>query len=57
MPGYLFKNANVIRNGTTGPSPSCNVLVKGDRIAVVTREPIEAGDAAVIDVAGRTLMS
>jgi imidazolonepropionase-like amidohydrolase len=56
MPGCLFKNASVVFDDRTEPQPSFNVLVKDDRITVVTREPIEAGDAAVIDVAGKTLM-
>src|SRR5215468_36224 len=56
MPSYLFKNASVILDGRTDLKPSFNILVKDDRITVVTQDPIEADDAAVIDVAGKTLM-
>src|SRR3954454_24964315 len=57
MPGYLFRNASVVLDGETELQPSCNILVKDDRITAVTREPVEAGDAAVIDVAGKTVMT
>src|SRR3954453_2155140 len=56
MPGYLFRNASVVLDGETELQPSCNILVKDDRITAVTRDPVEAGDAAVIDVAGKTVM-
>ena len=48
MPSYLFKNASVILDGRTDLKPSFNILVKDDRITVVTQDPIEADDAAVI---------
>ncbi|HUK07965.1 MAG TPA: amidohydrolase family protein [Stellaceae bacterium] len=56
MPGYLLKNANVILDGKSDLQPSFNILVKDDRIAAATHDPIEAGDASVIDVAGGTVM-
>src|ERR1700758_1202637 len=56
MPSYLFKDANVIFDGGTELQPSFNIVVKDDRITVVTQDPIEAGDATVIDIAGKTLM-
>jgi imidazolonepropionase-like amidohydrolase len=56
MPGYLFKNANVVLDGHAEPQSGFNILVKGDRIAAVTRDSIEPDDALPIDVAGKTLM-
>jgi imidazolonepropionase-like amidohydrolase len=56
MPGYLFKNANVVLDGHAEPQSGFNILVKGDRIAAVTRDSIDPGDALPIDVAGKTLM-
>jgi imidazolonepropionase-like amidohydrolase len=56
MPSFLFKDANVVLDGHSELQPSLNILVKDDRIAAVTRDPIEPGDATVIDVAGKTLM-
>jgi imidazolonepropionase-like amidohydrolase len=56
MPSYLFKNASAVLDGRTDLQPSFNILVKDDRITVVTQDPIDANDAAVIDVAGKTLM-
>ena len=56
MPGYLFKNANVVLDGESRLQPSYNVLVENDRITAVTRDPVAADGASVIDVAGRTLM-
>jgi imidazolonepropionase-like amidohydrolase len=56
MPGYLFRNASVVLDGQTDLQPSCNILVKDDRIIAVTQDPVEAGDAAVIDAAGKTVM-
>src|SRR5215470_1060245 len=56
MSSYLFKDASVVFDGRTELQPSFNIVVKDDRIAVVTQDPIEAGDATVIDVAGKTLM-
>jgi imidazolonepropionase-like amidohydrolase len=56
MPGYLFTNANVVADGATALQPSYNVVVDDDRITTVTRDPVAANGATVIDVAGRTLM-
>jgi imidazolonepropionase-like amidohydrolase len=56
MPGFLFKNANVVLDGHVNLQPSLNVLVEHDRITAVTPDPIDPPDATVIDVSGRTLM-
>jgi imidazolonepropionase-like amidohydrolase len=56
MPGFLFKNANVVLEGHVNLQPSLNVLVEHDRITAVTRDPIDPPDATVIDVSGKTLM-
>ena len=56
IPGYLFKNANLVLDGETALQPSYNAFVTDDRIFAVTRDPIVAHGATVIDVAGRTLM-
>lgn len=56
MPNILFKNAQVVFDGRDELEPSLNILVKDDRITAVTQEPIEAADATVIDVGGRTVM-
>ena len=56
MPSFLFKNANVVLDDCVELQPSFNILVKDDRIASVTRDPIDLKDATVIDVGGRTLM-
>ncbi len=56
MPSYLFKNANVVLDGHAELQPGFNILVKGDRIEAVTRDPIERSDAQPIDVAGKTVM-
>jgi imidazolonepropionase-like amidohydrolase len=56
MPRILLKNANVVLEGQEELETGLNVLVEADRIAAVTREPVEPGDARVIDLAGKTLM-
>jgi imidazolonepropionase-like amidohydrolase len=56
MPSFLFENAQVVFDGRSDLQPSFNILIKDDRIAAVTRDPIEPRDATVIDVGGRTLM-
>ena len=56
MPSFFFKNANVVFDGHTELQPALNILVKGDRIEAVTRDPIESPDARPIDVAGKTVM-
>src|SRR5215468_4716953 len=56
MSSYLFKDASVVFDDRTELQPSFNIVVKDDRITVVTQDPIEEGDATVIDVAGKTLM-
>src|SRR5262249_56703376 len=56
MPSFLFKNANVVLDSHSELQPLFNILIKDNRIAAMTRNPIEPGDATVIDVGGRTLM-
>jgi imidazolonepropionase-like amidohydrolase len=56
MPSYLFRNANVVLDGEPELRPSLEILVREDRIAAVLPAPLDAGDALVIDVAGRTVM-
>ncbi len=53
---YLFKNASVVLDGKTELHHSFNILVTDDLITAVTQNPIEAVDAAVIDVSGKTVM-
>jgi imidazolonepropionase-like amidohydrolase len=52
----LFKNANLVMDGYAELQRSYDVLVKGDRIAAVSRTPLNDYDAQVIDAGGRTLM-
>jgi imidazolonepropionase-like amidohydrolase len=56
MPSFLFKNANVVLDGQRELQRGFNILVKGDRIEAVTRDPIERPDAQPIEVAGMTIM-
>ena len=56
MGSFLFKNANVVFDGQAKLQPGFDILVQDDRIAAVTRHPIEAPDAQAIDVAGKTVM-
>ena len=56
MSSFLFKNANVVLDGQRKLQPGFNILVTGDRIEAVARDPIERPDAQSIDVAGRTVM-
>jgi imidazolonepropionase-like amidohydrolase len=56
MTQTLFTNAALVRDGCTELQPSFNVLVKDSRIVSVSAQPINAPEAAVIDVGGRTLM-
>ncbi|HEV3490136.1 MAG TPA: amidohydrolase family protein [Reyranella sp.] len=56
MTQTLFTNAALVRDGCTELQPSFNVLVKDSRIVSVSAQPIDAPEAAVIDVGGRTLM-
>lgn len=53
---FLFHNANLVLDGHTELQPSYNILVAGDRIEAVTREPIQSNNATMIDVAGKTVM-
>ena len=53
---YLLWNASLLLDGHARLQPGYNVLVSGDRIEAVSRDPIEAADATVMDVAGRTVM-
>jgi imidazolonepropionase-like amidohydrolase len=56
MPSFLFRNANLVLDGHAELQPGFNILVKGNRIEAVTRDPIEPSDAQPIDVAGKTVM-
>ena len=56
MPDILFKNANLVLAGFASLQPNRDVLVKDNVIHSVSSEPIEPGDAMIIDVAGKTLM-
>jgi len=56
MPDTLFTNAHLVLDGLAERQSSFHVLVKGNTIDSVSARPIDRGDAAVIDVAGRTLM-
>jgi imidazolonepropionase-like amidohydrolase len=56
MPSFLFKNANVVFDGQRELQPGFNVLVTGERIEAVTRDPIDRPDAQPIDLAGKTVM-
>ena len=56
MSDILFKNANLVLAGCGSLQPGYDVLVKDKSIHSVSAHPIAAGDAAIIDVAGKTLM-
>jgi imidazolonepropionase-like amidohydrolase len=56
MPGILFRNASLVLDGFASLQPSFDVLIKDKHIHSVSSLPIEPMDAAVIDVAGKTLM-
>ena len=56
MTQTLFTNATLVRDGFTELQPSFNVLVEDSRIVSVSAQPINAPEAAVIDVGGRTLI-
>jgi len=56
MPDALFTNAHLILDGSAERQLPYHVLVRGNTIDAVSARPIDRGDAAVIDVAGRTLM-
>ena len=56
MPQTLFTNASLVLDGFTALQPGSDVLVKDSQIVSVSAEPIDHGDATIIDVGGRTLM-
>src|SRR5512134_1019933 len=56
MPSTLFTNASLVLDGFEERQASFDVLVQGNAIWAVSARPLDRGDAAVIDVAGRTLM-
>jgi imidazolonepropionase-like amidohydrolase len=56
MTRLLFTNARVFDGHHADCAEGVQVLVEGERIVEVSERPIAAGDARVIDVAGRTLM-
>ncbi len=56
MSETIFANAALL-DGTSGERrEGCHVLVEGDRIKEVSDRPIRSAAAAVLDLAGRTLM-
>ncbi len=52
----LFRNARVFDGASAECAEGMHVLVADGRIREISPQPIRAGDALVIDVAGRTLM-
>jgi imidazolonepropionase-like amidohydrolase len=56
MSDILFKNANLVLDGSTTLQTGFDVVVRGNRIDQVSPTPIERADAAVIDLVGKTLM-
>ena len=53
MPRFLFKDAKVVLASQNELATGLSVLVEADRIAAVTRNPIEPGDARLFAGAGR----
>jgi len=53
---FLLKNARILDINHRDDDGRYNVLVDGDRIREISSSPIQAKDARIIDVAGRTLM-
>jgi imidazolonepropionase-like amidohydrolase len=56
MSRILFKNANLVLDGFASLQTGFDVLVKDKHIYSLSPQPIEPGDAVVIDIAGKTLM-
>ena len=56
MTRTLFRNAQLVLDGFGERQRDYDVLVADGRIASVSRAPIAAPDARLVDVAGRTLM-
>jgi len=56
MAQTLFTNANLVLDGFAELQRALNVLVKDNRIASISAEPVGAPEATVIDVRGRTMM-
>src|SRR5437773_9886463 len=56
MPQTLFINAHLVLDGFADLQRGFNVLVRDGRIASVSAQPIEAGEATVVDAGGRTLL-
>jgi imidazolonepropionase-like amidohydrolase len=56
MPDILFKNANLVLDGSTKLQTGFDVLVRGNRIERVFPAPTGPTDATIIDLAGKTLM-
>ncbi|GAB4166906.1 MAG: amidohydrolase family protein [Thalassobaculales bacterium] len=55
MTDTIFANARII-DGSGAAAYAGHVRVSGERIAAVSRTPLPAGGARVVDCAGRTLM-
>lgn len=56
MSDILFKNASLVRDGSTQLRTGFDVLVRGNCIDAVSSTPIQSTDAKIIDVSGKTLM-
>src|SRR6516162_2468154 len=56
MSDVLFKNANLVLDGSPKLQTGFDVLVRGNCIDRVSPTPIGPSDATVIDLAGKTLM-
>ncbi|HJU28844.1 MAG TPA: amidohydrolase family protein [Candidatus Binataceae bacterium] len=52
----VFRNANLVLDGYSELQSGFDVLVEGGRIRSVSPTRLDRGDAAVIDVGGRTLL-
>lgn len=56
MAAILFKNCALLVASEPELRRGMQVLVEGDRIRAVSAQPMNAGSATVVDVAGKTLM-
>lgn len=54
--GVLFRGVRVFDGKADALTDAVDVLVEGNRIAKISKEPLPAGGATVIDGKGRTLM-
>ncbi len=56
MSPVLYQDVRIFDGHGPGLSPPSNVLVVGNTIKAISPDPIEVGDALVIDAGGRVLM-